>query len=111
MRIPEAADDRVLRKDSQHLYRTAGRCDVELRFSGVPLSGRERDIVLLLAQGHTDASISEELEVSRRTISYVVRGLMERFSVKSRFQLAWRMREQAHEVVAPEGRQRRGRHR
>jgi DNA-binding NarL/FixJ family response regulator len=51
------------------------------------LTPRERDIIELLAAGHTDASVPERLGLSTRTIAYTLRGLMDRLEVQSRFQL------------------------
>lgn len=55
--------------------------------STMELTARERAIVTLLAQGHTDASASTQLGLSVRTIAYTLRGLMDRYGVQNRFQL------------------------
>lgn len=52
------------------------------------LTQREGDIVRLLAAGHTDAAIAQQLGVSVRTIAYTMRDLMDRYQVRTRFQLA-----------------------
>jgi DNA-binding CsgD family transcriptional regulator len=51
------------------------------------LSDRERAIIALLAAGYTDALVAEQLEISKRTISYTLSEVMERYQVKNRFQL------------------------
>lgn len=60
------------------------------RKGGVPpivLTTREQSIVTLLAQGQTDAAVSESLGISQRTIAYTLRALMDRLGVENRFQL------------------------
>ena len=52
------------------------------------LTPREKAIVALLAGGHTEDSAAVELTLSRRTVQYALRGLMDRLSVENRFQLA-----------------------
>jgi DNA-binding CsgD family transcriptional regulator len=52
------------------------------------LSARERAVVTLLAEGRTDQTVAEQLGLSRRTITYTVADLMERYGARSRFQLA-----------------------
>ena len=51
------------------------------------LTPRERAIVRMLAEGHTDATTSERLGLSARTIAYTLRGLMDRCGAQNRFQL------------------------
>jgi DNA-binding CsgD family transcriptional regulator len=51
------------------------------------LTRREHTLIGLLAAGHTDASAAEAMHVSVRTVTNVVRGLMDRLEVSSRFQL------------------------
>jgi DNA-binding CsgD family transcriptional regulator len=53
----------------------------------VALSARERDLIGLLADGHTDASAAARLRISMRSVTKIVRGLMDRFGVDNRFQL------------------------
>lgn len=53
----------------------------------VELTARERSIVELLAEGHTDAFVAERLGISPRTIAYTMRSLMDRLGVENRFQL------------------------
>ncbi|MEU7849654.1 helix-turn-helix transcriptional regulator [Micromonospora parva] len=64
--------------------------------SEIPLTPRERRIVKLLAAGYTDEAAARELEISRRTVCYAVRGLMVRMGAGSRFQLAWLLQSLAH---------------
>lgn len=61
------------------------------RRGGVPpvvLTARERGIVALLSAGHSEESVAAELQLSRRTVVYTLRGLMDRLNVENRFQLA-----------------------
>jgi DNA-binding CsgD family transcriptional regulator len=55
--------------------------------SSISLTPRERAIIELLAQGHTDETAARELELSRRTVGYALGGLMGRLGVDNRFQL------------------------
>jgi LuxR family transcriptional regulator, transcriptional regulator of spore coat protein len=48
---------------------------------------RERALVALLVAGCTDASAGRRLHVSQRTVSNMLRSLMDRFGVTNRFQL------------------------
>jgi DNA-binding CsgD family transcriptional regulator len=51
------------------------------------LSDRERAVLAALALGHTDETAARHLRLSSRTIRYVVSELMDRYQVKTRFQL------------------------
>jgi len=53
----------------------------------ITLSDRERALVALLAQGHTDVSAAEELGISARSVTNILRALMDRLGVDNRFQL------------------------
>lgn len=53
----------------------------------IALDPRERELVELLARGHTDASAARELRISARSVSYILRALMDRLGVDNRFQL------------------------
>jgi DNA-binding CsgD family transcriptional regulator len=60
------------------------------RRGGVPpimLSAREKVVLELLAEGHTDSSAAQHLGISQRTIAYTLRSLMDRLGVDNRFQL------------------------
>ncbi|HEY3503495.1 MAG TPA: helix-turn-helix transcriptional regulator [Actinocatenispora sp.] len=52
------------------------------------LSARERAVVTLLAEGCTDQMVANQLGLSRRTITYTVADLMEKYGARSRFHLA-----------------------
>jgi DNA-binding CsgD family transcriptional regulator/sugar-specific transcriptional regulator TrmB len=54
---------------------------------GASLSPREHTLVTLLAQGHTDHTAARDLRISRRSVTNIMRGLMDRFGVENRFQL------------------------
>jgi DNA-binding CsgD family transcriptional regulator len=66
---------------------TARRSDDVPPGTRVMLTPRERAIVELLAQGHTDETAARELDLSRRTVGYALGGLMGRLGVDNRFQL------------------------
>lgn len=51
------------------------------------LSARERALVALLAEGHTDMTAARELGISVRSVSNILRHLMDRLHVDNRFQL------------------------
>ncbi len=51
------------------------------------LTPRERAIIALLANGHTDSDVSAQLGISVRTIAYTLSDLMNRLGVQNRFQL------------------------
>lgn len=65
------------------------------------LDDRERALIALLAQGHTDVSAARELQVSPRTVSNILRTLMDRFGVENRFQLGLALG--AAQAVPPTG--------
>ncbi|MGX6605968.1 LuxR C-terminal-related transcriptional regulator [Micromonosporaceae bacterium Da 78-11] len=54
----------------------------------INLTPRERNLVALLAAGHTDVTAAERLDLSVRTVAYTLRALMDRLGVENRFQLA-----------------------
>jgi DNA-binding CsgD family transcriptional regulator len=69
-------------------YWTEGR---DPRRKGVPpivLNQREKALVALLADGYSDESAAAQLGLSRRTVLYSLRSLMDRVGVENRFQLA-----------------------
>jgi LuxR family transcriptional regulator of spore coat protein len=53
----------------------------------ITLSDRERELISLLAQGHTDVSAAEHLGISARSVTNILRSLMNRLGVENRFQL------------------------
>jgi DNA-binding CsgD family transcriptional regulator len=54
----------------------------------IVLTGREQNIVELLIAGASEQSVAAELGLSRRTVVYTLRALMDRIGVENRFQLA-----------------------
>lgn len=56
-----------------------------------PLSTREQEVVALLAEGCTDTVVARRLGISERTVTATVRTLMDRYSARSRFQLALKL--------------------
>lgn len=77
----------------------AGRAVQEYPMSRIELDPREHALIGLLAQGHTDASAATELRVSARTVSTIIRSLMDRLGVENRFQLGVALG--ARHLVAP----------
>ena len=58
--------------------------------SGLPkitLSDRERELIALLSEGHTDVAAAERLGISPRSVTNILRSLMDRLGVDNRFQL------------------------
>ncbi len=61
------------------------------RRTGVPpviLTAREKTIVGLLSEGRSEESVAAQLGLSRRSVVYALRALMDRLGVENRFQLA-----------------------
>jgi DNA-binding CsgD family transcriptional regulator/sugar-specific transcriptional regulator TrmB len=58
--------------------------------AGTPLvlTPREQSIVTLLATGQSEDAVARNLGLSRRTVVYALRSLMDRLEVDNRFQLA-----------------------
>lgn len=54
----------------------------------IMLNSREQAIVCLLSTGRSEAETATELGLSRRTVVYTLRALMDRLGVRNRFQLA-----------------------
>jgi DNA-binding CsgD family transcriptional regulator len=72
--------------------------------TGVPrieLTGRERALVSLLAEGHTDVSAAAALRISPRSVAYALRALMDKLGVDNRFQLGIALG--ALDIVSPPG--------
>jgi DNA-binding CsgD family transcriptional regulator/DNA-binding MarR family transcriptional regulator len=72
------------------LFRSRWESAVDPRADGVPtitLSERERDLVDLLALGHTDVTAARKLRISARSVTNAMRTLMDRLGVDNRFQL------------------------
>lgn len=65
----------------------AGRDPGEHERPQIRLAPRDRALLALLAQGYTDANAARKLRVSPRTITNVVRSLMDQIGVDNRFQL------------------------
>lgn len=53
----------------------------------ITLSVRERELISLLAEGHTDVSAAQHLKISPRSVTNILRSLMDRLGVENRFQL------------------------
>ena len=53
----------------------------------ITLTDRERMLIELLAEGHTDVTAAERLNISSRSVTNILRSLMDRLGVENRFQL------------------------
>jgi non-specific serine/threonine protein kinase len=53
-----------------------------------PLTGREREVAVLVGRGLTDRQISSELSVSERTVHNHVRNILRKLDLRSRAQIA-----------------------
>jgi DNA-binding NarL/FixJ family response regulator len=53
-----------------------------------PLTGREREVAVLVGRGLTDRQISSELSVSERTVHSHVRNILSKLGLGSRAQIA-----------------------
>ncbi|MFI5497027.1 LuxR C-terminal-related transcriptional regulator [Actinoplanes sp. NPDC051859] len=53
----------------------------------IELAPRERILITLLAAGHTDQSSAERMRISARSVTGIMRTLMDRLGVDNRFQL------------------------
>ena len=60
---------------------------LELCLPKITLTGRERELIALLAEGHTDVSAAEQMQISPRSVTNILRNLMDRLGVENRFQL------------------------
>ncbi|POX64485.1 hypothetical protein C3492_05480 [Streptomyces sp. Ru62] len=75
----------------------------------LPLDERQRMLIHLLLAGHTDASAAGRLGISSRTVTNILRSLMDRLGVDNRFQLGVALgtrmhpRDNPHRVQAARG--------
>lgn len=53
-----------------------------------PLSPRERDVLRLIAQGHSNRQIARELAIGEQTVKTHVRGILTKLSLQDRVQAA-----------------------
>jgi DNA-binding NarL/FixJ family response regulator len=53
-----------------------------------PLTSREHDIVRLVARGHMNRQIAEELRISEQTVKNQLTTIFQKVGVRSRVQLA-----------------------
>jgi len=77
----------VQNREAMEALVTPGRVD-----SGAPapiamLSGREREVLVLLAQGHTNQAIADRLELSVKTVESYRARLMQKLGLKNRAEL------------------------
>lgn len=67
------------------------------------LTQREKEIISLLADGHTDEAVAARMGISRRSIAYAISGLMQRHDITNRFQLGLLLGAQIDELSNEEG--------
>jgi DNA-binding CsgD family transcriptional regulator/sugar-specific transcriptional regulator TrmB len=60
---------------------------MEAYMPAISLTPREQALIALLVAGHTDLTAAQELQISERTVSTIMRSLMDRVGVENRFQL------------------------
>ncbi|NJM97507.1 MAG: GAF domain-containing protein [Phormidesmis sp. RL_2_1] len=51
-----------------------------------PLSAREKQVMMLLAQGYRDRDIAEQLYISERTVKFHVKNMLKKLAVRTRIQ-------------------------
>lgn len=72
----------IARKVVQNFHRTETQLDGET----VELSGREREVLELLARGYLYKEIAEQLKISVQTVNTYIRRIYEKLHVRSRAQ-------------------------
>ena len=72
----------IARKVVQNFYRNETQLDGET----VELSGREREVLELLARGYLYKEIAEQLKISVQTVNTYIRRIYEKLHVRSRAQ-------------------------
>ena len=55
-----------------------------------PLSEREQEVMRLLAQGHRDRDIAEQLYISERTVKFHAKNMLEKLDVRTRIQAVFK---------------------
>jgi len=71
---------------AEHLTRGT-RSDPGYTMPTLTLTPREQALIGLLVAGHTDATAAQELRISERSVTSIMRSLMDRVGVDNRFQL------------------------
>lgn len=85
--------DDLAREREHHVQRIA-EIDAELArrvlqiIEAEPLTARQRDVLTLIAQKFQNKEIADRLGISVRTVKFHVTGLLEKYNVDSRFDLA-----------------------
>ncbi|WP_236048360.1 helix-turn-helix domain-containing protein [Paractinoplanes ovalisporus] len=85
LEVAQPAFLRMLTALFDHLWKVAGRPAPDA--PSASLTDRERALITLLARRHTDASAAATLRISVRSVTNLVRRLMDRYGVENRFQL------------------------
>jgi DNA-binding CsgD family transcriptional regulator len=85
---------RVLRRlgDRPRPAASTGRATGHDRLA--PLSPREREVALLVGQGHTNAQIAAQLQLSERTVEKHVSSLLAKLELSSRTGVVWLLRDE-----------------
>jgi DNA-binding CsgD family transcriptional regulator len=75
----------LLRISPEELIQPA-KCDEQDKHGQRGLTGREQEILSWIAQGKSDASIGQILNISSKTVNYHVENAKRKFSVATRIQ-------------------------
>jgi DNA-binding NarL/FixJ family response regulator len=65
------------------------------------LSRREREVLTLIAAGHSDADIATKLSISRKTVGHHVGSILIKLGVENRTQAAARARQPGRAAAMP----------
>ncbi len=90
----------------RHLFRPTGAADMELprEFTDrYGISNRERDIIAMIVQGHSNRAIGEHLYISDRTVKNHISSIYRKTGVINRVQLLNMVRNQPGSRVDPAG--------
>lgn len=82
--------------DWQHLRAQNAVC-----YSGVKLSPRQREIMLMVARGNRDKDVACKLKISERTVAVHITRAMENLGALSRTHAVWLMIPQLRESEKP----------
>jgi DNA-binding NarL/FixJ family response regulator len=89
----EHIEEAIRRAAAGGVAYTARQLALARRAERLSMSGREREVLRLVAAGRTNDEIGRELGLARKTVEAYVAKLFERFEVSSRTELAMRASE------------------
>jgi DNA-binding NarL/FixJ family response regulator len=70
--------------------------DVPAETETEPLTEREQEVLALVASGHTNREIAEQLTVSENTVKFHMRGILDKLHLRNRTEVARWVSEQRH---------------